>query len=160
MLTIKSLDGEEFDGYVTLPVGGRGPGVVVLQEIFGVNEQMRGVADWYAGHGFVALVPDLFWRQERGVQLTDKSEADWQKAFALYAGLDEAKAVDDGAAAVNFLRQHPACNGKVGAVGFCLGGNLAYLLAVRYPGASRGEPVRVGGPDCAAGFTLFKCEIR
>lgn len=140
MVKINAFDGGEFDGYLSLPASGRGPGIVVLQEIFGVNKFVRDVADWYASHGFVALCPDLFWRQERGVQLTDQSEAEWQKAFALYAGLDEAKAVDDSAAAVDFLRGHPACIGKVGAVGFCLGGNLAYLLSVRYK------------PDCAVGY--------
>lgn len=140
MVTIKSFDGGEFDAYLALPAGGQGPGIVVLQEIFGVNAFLRSVADWYAARGFVALCPDLFWRQERGVQLTDQSEADRQKAFALYEGLDEAKAVDDSAAAVEFLRRHPACNGKVGAVGFCLGGNLAWLLSVRHQ------------PDCAVGY--------
>ncbi|MDQ2856260.1 MAG: dienelactone hydrolase family protein [Acidobacteriota bacterium] len=149
MVTIKSFDGGEFDGYLALPARGYGPGIVVLQEIFGVNAFVRDVADWYAARGFVVVCPDLFWRQERGVQLTDQSEADWQKAFALYAGLDEAKAVDDSAAAVEFLRQHPACNGEVGAVGFCLGGNLAYLLSVRYPG---GQPARGASPDCAVGY--------
>jgi carboxymethylenebutenolidase len=140
MVTIKSFDGGEFDGYLALPAGGYGPGIVVLQEIFGVNQFLRDIADWYAAHGFVALVPDLFWRQERGVELTDKSEAEWQKAFALYNGLDEARAVEDSAAAVEFLRRHPACSGRVGAVGFCLGGNLAYLLSVRFK------------PDCAVGY--------
>src|SRR5713101_6388710 len=140
MVTLKSFDGGEFDAYLALPAGGYGPGIVVLQEIFGVNEYMRQVADWYAAHGFVALVPDLFWRQQPGVQLTDRSEAEWQKAFALYQGLDEAKAVEDSAAAVAFLRKHPASNGRVGVVGFCLGGNLAWLLSARFK------------PDCAVGY--------
>jgi len=140
MVTLKSFDGEEFDAYMALPASGYGPGIVVLQEIFGVNEYMRTVCDWYASHGFVAICPDLFWRQEPGIQLTDGSEAEWQKAFALYQGLDEAKAVEDSAAAVEFLRKHRACNGRVGAVGFCLGGNLAWLLSVRFK------------PDCAVGY--------
>jgi carboxymethylenebutenolidase len=140
MVTIKSFAGGVFGGYIAIPAGGYGPGIVVLQEIFGVNEYMRSVCDWYAARGFVALCPDLFWRQEPGVVLTDQTEAEWQKAFALYSGLDEAKAVEDGAAAVEFLRKHPACSGRVGAVGFCLGGNLAYLLAVRFK------------PACAAGY--------
>ena len=140
MPTIKSFDGEEFDAYMALPASGYGPGIVVLQEIFGVNEYMRSVCDWYASHGFVAICPDLFWRQEPGVQLTDRSEAEWQKAFALYQGLDEVKAVGDSAAAVEFLRKHPVCSGQVGAVGFCLGGNLAWLLSVRFK------------PDCAVGY--------
>src|SRR5258708_6593213 len=140
MVTLKSFDGDEFDAYVAWPAGGYGPGIVVLQEVFGVNQYMRSVCDWYAARGFVALCPDLFWRQEPGIQLTDQTEAEWQKAFALYNGLDEAKAVEDGAAAVEFLRQHATCSGRVGAVGFCLGGKLAYLSAVRCK------------PDCAVGY--------
>lgn len=140
MIRIRAFDSGEFDAYVALPASGYGPGLVVLQEIFGVNQFMRDVCDWYAAHGFVAICPDLFWRQERGVDMTDQTEAEWQKAFALYQGLDEAKAVEDSAAAVEFLRQHPACNGRVGAVGFCLGGNLAWLLSVRFR------------PDCAIGY--------
>src|SRR6267142_4715493 len=132
MVTVKSFDGGEFDAYLALPAGGYGPGIVVLQEIFGVNEYLRQIADWYAAHGFVALVPDLFWRQELGIHLTDQTKAEWEKAFELYQGLNEAKAVEDSAAAVAFLRKHPACSGRVGAVGFCLGGNLAYLLSVRF----------------------------
>ena len=137
MTTIKAFDGGEFDGYLALPASGYGPGIVVLQEIFGVSDYLRSVADWYAAHGFVALVPDLFWRIERGVSLTEK---DREKAIDLYRKLDVAKAVEDVAAAMNFLRQHPACSGRVGAVGFCLGGNLAYLLSVRFK------------PDCAVGY--------
>ena len=140
MTTLKSFDGGEFDAYMTLPASGYGPGIVVLQEIFGVNEYMRTVCDCYASHGFVAICPDLFWRQEPGIQLTDRSEAEWQKAFSLYQGLDEAKAVEDSAAAVEFLRKHPACTGRVGAVGFCRGGNLAWLLSVRFK------------PDCVVGY--------
>jgi carboxymethylenebutenolidase len=140
MTTIKSFDGGSFDAYLALPSTGQGPGILVLQEIFGVNQFMRTVSDWYAAHGFVALCPDLFWRQERGVQLTDKSAADWKKAFTLYNGLDEGRAVEDAAAAMDFLRKHPACNGRVGSVGFCLGGNLAYLVAVRFK------------PDCSVGY--------
>ena len=140
MVTLKTFDGEEFSGYLALPASGYGPGIVVLQEIFGVNAYMRQVCDWYAARGFVACCPDLFWRQEPGIELTDQTEAEWQKAFQLYQGLDIAKAVEDSAAAVEFLRKHPVCNGRVGAVGFCLGGNLAWLLSAR----SR--------PDCAVGY--------
>ena len=137
MVTINSFDGASFDAYISLPATGFGPGIVVLQEIFGVNRFIRNVADWYAAHGFVAVCPDLFWRQERGVELTENERP---KAFELYQGLDEAKAVEDSAAALEFLRKHPACSGRVGAVGFCLGGNLAYLLSVRFH------------PDCAVGY--------
>jgi carboxymethylenebutenolidase len=139
MITINSFDGVEFDAYVSFPAGGYGPGIVVLQEIFGVNAVVRHVTDWYAAHGFVAIAPDLFWRQERNVELVDKGD-DWNKAFQFYAGLAEAKAVEDSAAAMEFLRKHPACNGRVGAIGHCLGGKLAYLLATRFK------------PDCAVGY--------
>lgn len=139
MVTIKSFDGAEFDAYLALPAGGYGPGILVLQEIFGVNDYVRSVADWYAAHGFVALAPDLFWRIERGVQLTDKGD-DWNKAIAFYQQIDEAKAVEDSAAALEFLKRHTACSGRVGAVGFCMGGNLAYLLSTRFK------------PDCAVGY--------
>jgi carboxymethylenebutenolidase len=140
MVTVKSFDGGEFDAYLSLPAGGYGPGIVVLQEIFGVNKFLRDVCDWYAAHGFVAICPDLFWRQEPGVELTDQTKAEWQKAFELYQGLDEAKAVEDSAAAMEFLHKQPSCNGRVGAVGFCLGGKLAWLLAARFR------------PDCAVGY--------
>ncbi len=139
MVTIKSFEGGEFDAYLALPAGGYGPGVLVIQEIFGVNDYIRSVADWYAAHGFVALAPDLFWRMQRGVQLTDKGD-DWNKAIAFYQGIDEAKAVEDSAAALDFLKRHTACSGRAGAVGFCMGGNLAYLLSTRFK------------PDCAVGY--------
>ncbi len=91
MVTIKSFDGGEFQAHIALPESGYGPGVVVLQEIFGVNQFLRDICSWYASHGFVALCPDLFWRQDPGIELTDQTEAGRQKAFALYQGLDEKK---------------------------------------------------------------------
>src|ERR1044071_2657206 len=139
MIKIKSSDGGEFDAYLALPASGYGPGVVVLQEIFGVNRFLRSVADWYAAHGFVAPVPDLFWRIQPGIELTDKGD-DWKRAIELYQKIDEAKAVADSAAALAFLRKHSSCSGRVGALGFCMGGNLAYLLSTRFK------------PDCAVGY--------
>ncbi|HET6861905.1 MAG TPA: dienelactone hydrolase family protein [Pyrinomonadaceae bacterium] len=136
---IKSLDGGEFEGYLSVPASGLGPGIVVLQEIFGVNAYMRSVVDWYAAHGFIAVCPDLFWRQQPGVELTP-DESGRPQAMKLYQGLDRSKAVEDSAAALEFLRQHPSCNGRVAAVGFCLGGNLAYLLSTRF------------NPDAAVGY--------
>lgn len=140
MQTIQAHDGGEFGAYLAVPAGGCGPGIVVMQEIFGVNDVMRKIADWYASKGFVAIVPDLFWRQQPGIELTDQSEQDWKRAFELYQGLDEAKAVEDAAATMQYLRNHEACTGSVGGVGFCLGGKLAYLLAVRFD------------PDCSVGY--------
>ncbi len=129
-ITIKSRDGE-FTGYLASPGTGRGPGIVVIQEIFGVNQVMRDIADGMASRGYYALVPDLFWRLEPGVQLTDKTDADWKKAFDLMNRFDAGKGVEDIQASIDHLRGLPGCTGKVGALGYCLGGQLAYLTAAR-----------------------------
>ena len=129
-ITISGPDGD-FSGYLATPSGGSGPGVVVIQEIFGVNQVMRGITDWLAGEGYVALCPDLFWRIEPGIQITDQTEAEWQKAFELFGKFDVDAGVTDIAATVAHLRGLDACSGKIGAVGYCLGGQLAYLTAAR-----------------------------
>jgi carboxymethylenebutenolidase len=130
-LTIRAADGGSFSGYLATPKSGKGPGILVIQEIFGVNKVMRDIADGFAAQGYAALCPDLFWRQEPGIQITDKTEAEWARAFQLYQGFDEAKGADDLKATLAHLRTLPACTGKVGAVGYCLGGKLAYLMATR-----------------------------
>jgi carboxymethylenebutenolidase len=130
-LTIRAADGGSFSGYLTTPKNGKGPGILVIQEIFGVNQVMRDITDGFAAQGYVALCPDLFWRQEPGIQLTDKTEAEWARAFQLYQGFDEAKGVNDLKASLAHLRGLPACTGKAGSVGYCLGGKLAYLMATR-----------------------------
>ena len=130
-VTINAADGGQFSGYLALPDGGRGPGVLVIQEIFGVNKVMRDICDDYAARGYVALCPDLFWRIEPGIDITDQSEAEWQKAFELYTAFDVDKGMEDLVSTLAFLRGHDACTGKVGSVGYCLGGKLAYLMATR-----------------------------
>ena len=129
-IAINGPDGQ-FAGYLATPSSGRGPGVVVIQEIFGVNEVMRDVADGLAAHGYFALVPDLFWRLEPGVQLTDKTDAEWKRAFDLMGRFDPDAGIKDVQAAIDTLRAREGCTGKVGAVGYCLGGLLAYLTAAR-----------------------------
>jgi carboxymethylenebutenolidase len=129
-ITIQTADGE-FSAYLALPKGGSGPGVLAIQEIFGVNADMRAHCDNFAAQGYVALSPDLFWRQEPGVQITDQTEAEWQQAFKLYQGFDVDKGVEDLIASLAHLRGLDACTGKVGTVGFCLGGLLAYMMACR-----------------------------
>ncbi len=126
--TIKTKDGQDMGGYLATPASGSGPGIVVAQEIFGVNTVMRNVADWLAGQGFVALVPDLFWRIEPGIELTDQTEAEWARAFELFGAFDIDSGMDDMQAAITHLRGQ---TGKVGTVGYCLGGSLAYLSATR-----------------------------
>jgi carboxymethylenebutenolidase len=132
-ITIRGTDGS-FAAYLakpTQPAGGRAPGMLVIQEIFGVNAVMREICDGLARQGYVALCPDLFWRQEPGVDISDKSEAEWQKAFDLFKGFNQAKGVTDLVASLEHLRGLPECSGKAGTVGFCLGGKLAYLMATR-----------------------------
>ena len=126
-----SGSGGSFAAYLAAPAAGNAPGIVVIQEIFGVNAVMRAVADELSASGFLALVPDLFWRLEPGVQLTDKTDAEWQHAFDLMKRFDAARGVTDIQTAIAHLRSVPGCTGKVGAVGYCLGGLLAYLTAAR-----------------------------
>lgn len=139
MIDIRAEDGGSFKGYLALPEKGSGPGIVVLQEIFGVNANIRGVADLYAEEGYVALAPDLFWRLEPGVEL-GYDDAAMQKAFDLYGRFDTDQGIRDIAAAIATLRGLEQCKGKVGAIGFCLGGTLAYLTAARTD------------VDCAVGY--------
>ena len=130
-IRITANDGSgSFDAYLALPKSGNGPGLVLAQEIFGVNQTMRDVADYYAEEGYVVLVPDLFWRQEPGIEL-GYTPADWQRAFGFYQGFDEARGVDDLQASITALRAHERVSSNVGVLGFCLGGKLAYLAACR-----------------------------
>jgi carboxymethylenebutenolidase len=129
---IKSSPDGEFAAYLASPASGRGPGVVVIQEIFGVNKVMRQVADEFAARGYFALAPDLFWRLEPGVQLTDRTDAEWKRAFDLMGRFDQDAGIKDIQFSINYLRHTVAgCTGKVGAVGYCLGGLLAFLTATR-----------------------------
>src|ERR1700761_4596829 len=128
--TITTADGS-FAAYVARPAGPATAAIVVIQEIFGVNAVMRGIADGFAAQGFLAICPDLFWRIEPGVDITDQSEAEWKKAFELYNAFDVDLGVKDIAATIAQVREDAGCAGKVGAVGFCLGGLLAFLTATR-----------------------------
>jgi carboxymethylenebutenolidase len=102
-----------------------------LQEIFGVNHIMRDIADILALQGYFAIVPDLFWRQVPGIQITDRTEAEWTRAFELFQGFDVDLGIDDAKVALDHLRTVDGCSGQVGCVGYCLGGKLAYLMATR-----------------------------
>jgi carboxymethylenebutenolidase len=128
--TITTADGS-FSAYLARPAGTPTAAVVVIQEIFGVNAVMRAITDGLAGQGFLAICPDLFWRIEPGIDITDQTDAEWQKAFGLFNAFDVDAGVKDIAATIATIRQDPGSKGKVGAVGFCLGGLLAYLTATR-----------------------------
>ena len=120
-----------FTGYLALPASGKGPGVVIGQEIFGVNANMRAVADFYAEEGYVALVPDLFWRLQPGIEL-GYTEADFGVAIDLFQRMDVDLAVQDIDASLKALRALPEVEGEgLGYVGFCMGGKLAWLTATR-----------------------------
>ena len=105
--------------------------MVVIQEIFGVNRVMREVCDRLASQGFLAICPDLFWRLEPGVDITDQTQGEWDKAFDLMSRFDVDQGVEDIRRAIDQVRGSAGCDGKVGAVGYCLGGRLAYLTATR-----------------------------
>jgi carboxymethylenebutenolidase len=125
--------GGEMEAFLALPPAGRGPGLVMFQEIFGVNEHIRAVAEQYALAGFVVLAPDVFWRQQRRVDLGYEG-ADWQRAFGLMQGLMAADKTADLAAditaGVAALRARDEVAGaRVGAIGWCLGGRLAFTAA-------------------------------
>lgn len=129
-IDITAADGGKFRGYLCLPPAGRGPGLVVEQEIFGINENVRVVCEEYAQQGFVTLAPDLFWRMEPGIDL-DYSEKGWARAFECFQKFDVDGGVKDIAATIKALRARPECSGKVGCIGYCLGGKLAYLTSAR-----------------------------
>jgi carboxymethylenebutenolidase len=129
-ITISGPDGK-FSAYLAQPTSNKGPGIVVIQEIFGVNAVMRGICNELAAQGYFALAPDLFWRIEPNIQITDKSEAEWKKAFELYQKFNVETGVKDIQATITHLRGVPGAGPKIGAVGYCLGGLLAYLTATR-----------------------------
>jgi carboxymethylenebutenolidase len=131
-IDIKATDGSgSFAAYLLEPKVKQAGVVVLIQEIFGVNQAMRDTAAWVADLGFIAVCPDLFWRIEPGVDITDRSEAEWKKAFELFNAFDVDAGVKDIAATLATIRKDPGCSGKAGAVGFCLGGLLAFLTATR-----------------------------
>jgi carboxymethylenebutenolidase len=129
-LTISVKDGD-FKAYVARPAAEKAPAVIVIQEIFGVNAVVRLVADRLAVEGFLAIAPDLFWRIEPGVDITDKTQGEWDKAFAMMNAFDTDLGVEDIQATITAAREDSQCDGHVGAVGYCLGGRLAFLTATR-----------------------------
>ena len=141
-----SIDGPDgkFDAYLAVPSQLPAPGLVLMQYICGVNNVMRRLADEFAGHGYLVACPDLFWRQEPGVQLIqDPSKpdpAEQQRALELNAGFDDAAATADLKATLGYLRGRPDCTGRVGALGYCLGGRLAFLTTAR------------SDADCSVGY--------
>jgi carboxymethylenebutenolidase len=125
---LRASDGFDLDGYVARPQGEPIGGLVVVQEIFGVNRHIRSVADGYARDGFLVVAPALFDRYEKGVEL-EYSGADMEKARSFMPKLNLNDAVSDVAAALYWVRQES--NKKCGVIGYCFGGSLAWLAATR-----------------------------
>jgi carboxymethylenebutenolidase len=120
-----------FDAYIARPKTLPAATVVVLQELFGVNADIRKTCDELAEQGFIAVAPDLFWRQEPGVDLSVTSEADWQHGLRLYQAYDRDAGVRDIQDTLEAVAKLPECTGKIGVQGYCLGALMTFLTAVR-----------------------------
>jgi carboxymethylenebutenolidase len=130
-MTIESPEGT-FNAYVSRPAQLPAPAVVVLQELFGVNADIRATCDELAKQGFIAIAPDLFWRQEPGVDLDVRSEAGWQHGLQLYQAYDRDAGVRDVAQTIHAAVKLPGSTGKVAVQGYCLGALLAFVTAARH----------------------------
>lgn len=128
VIHIPTADGREFGAYLAVPRAGGGPGIVLLHTAFGLDRHMRDMADLYAEEGYVVICPDLYWRIEPGLDL-GQDEAARQRMLGLYQKFNQDAALDDIARTVSALRARGQCTGKVAAIGFCLGGGLAYHAA-------------------------------
>lgn len=128
-VSITAQDGD-FSGYLALPEAGMGPAILLIQEIFGINPHMRKLAEYYAQEGYVVLAPDLFFRMWPNVEL-GYSGNDMETALGYKEKFDEEQGLRDLQSAVEYLRQLPQVSGGVAAIGFCLGGRLAYRLATQ-----------------------------
>ena len=126
-----STPGGRFSAYRARPEAASAPAIVVLHELFGVNADMRQTCDELAALGFIAICPDLFWRQQPDVDLDVRSEADWDKGLALYQAYDFDLGVRDIDAAMKAAAAMEGSTGNVGVLGYCLGGLMTFLAAAR-----------------------------
>lgn len=132
MIDVATLDGgESFKAYLAEPAGTPRGAIVVIQEIFGVNKGIRRKCDHMAGLGYVALAPDLFWRLEPGVELDPDVPDEFQRALALMQRFDQDQGIADIEATIREARRRLPEGGRVGCVGYCLGGRLAFMTAAR-----------------------------
>jgi carboxymethylenebutenolidase len=157
---ITARDGGRFEGRLVAPAGGGGPGLLLVQEIFGVNDYIRARARALAALGYTVLCPDVFWRLQPGVELP-QDEAGLEAALGYARRFDQAAGVDDLGRALDHLRLLPEvrdAGSRAGVVGFCLGGTLAWELAVRFDPATAvcyyGSGIRPG-----TGPALPRCPV-
>jgi carboxymethylenebutenolidase len=132
-IVVASPDGT-FRAYIARPKTSPALAVIVLQELFGVNADIRKHCDELAEQGFLAVAPDLFWRQEPGVDLNVTSEDDWRHGLRLYQAYDRDAGVKDVRETIDAVRNLPECNGKVALLGYCLGALMVFMTAVRSEG--------------------------
>ena len=130
-ISIEGRDGA-FSASITRPKTLPAPAVVVLHEVFGVNSDIRKTCGELTEQGFIAVAPDLFWRQEPGVDLSVTSEPDWQHGLRLYQAYDRDAGARDIKDTADVVAKLPGCIGKVAVLGYCLGGLMTFLTAVRY----------------------------
>lgn len=130
-----TVDDGTFASFVARPSAQRAnrASIIVLHEIFGVNNDVRATCKELADQGFVAIAPDLFWRESPGLDLNSWSESDWKRGFEIYARYDLDRGIHDVAALVRAARLLEGASGQVGVIGFCLGGLMTYLAAARLP---------------------------
>ena len=132
MIEIPTLDGEgSFQAYEARPGGEPKSAIIVIQEIFGVNEGIRRKCDHWASLGYLALAPDLFWRLEPGVELDADIESEFKQALDLMGRFDQDQGIRDIEATIRAARKSLGNNVKVGCVGYCLGGRLAFMTSSR-----------------------------
>ena len=129
-ISIEGRDGT-FNAYIARPKTLPASTVVVLQELFGVNADIRKTCDELAAQGFVAVAPDLFWRQEPGVDLSVTSGTDWQHGLRLYQAYDRDAGVRDIKDTLDAVAKLPDCTGKIAVQGYCLGALMTFMTAVR-----------------------------
>ncbi len=147
MIDLKTQDGQTISAYRAEPDGEPRGGLVLIQEIWGVNSHIRSVADGYAAEGYLVIAPALFDRIERGVTMDEYTEETMQEGFGYMQKVDEDKALLDIRAAV----ETASSAGKVGVVGFCFGGRMTWLSASRIDGIAAAVPYYGGGvPDLAS----------
>src|SRR5271154_5920673 len=145
-ITIEGHD-DAFAVYIARPENSPAPAVVVLQELFGVNGDIRKHCDELAEQGFIAVAPDLFWRQEPGVDLNVTSKAEWEHGLRLYGAYDRDSGAKDVKETVNAARNLQECNGKVALLGYCLGALMVFLTAVRHQGVDGAVAYHGGDTD-------------
>lgn len=159
-IKVKATGGGEYEAYLSLPPSGSGPGLVLFEEIFGVNRHIRAVCDQYAMDGFVVLAPDVFWRTNAREEFGYEG-AERDKAIAAMKAQDAAKLGEDIKTTVAALRKRSEVKGKVGAIGYCMGGRQAYFAAAStdvdcavsfYGGAIHDNLDRVASVKCPMQF--------